>query len=166
MKQVLPVKTKRQLKAFIDFPHVLYKDDPYYVPELYIAQKDLLTPGKHPFHEHSQLQLFLAYQDDKLVGRIAAILNNNHNAFNQAQDGFFGFFDCVEDGEVANLLFQEVHQWLNQKGATTMIGPVNFSTNETCGMLVDGFDSSPAAMMPYNYPYYIPLLEDLGFKRR
>ncbi|GAB3834274.1 GNAT family N-acetyltransferase [Pontibacter rugosus] len=166
MKQVLRVETKRQLKAFIDFPHALYKDDPHYVPELYIAQKDLLTPGKHPFHEHSTLQLYLAYQDGNVVGRIAAILNNNHNTFNNAKDGFFGFFDCVKDGEVANLLFQEVRQWLYAKGAKTVIGPVNFSTNETCGMLVEGFDSSPAAMMPYNYPYYITLLENLGFQKK
>ncbi|WP_299825653.1 hypothetical protein [uncultured Pontibacter sp.] len=166
MKRVLPVETKQQLKAFIDFPHALYKDDPYYVPELYIAQKDLLTPGKHPFHEHSVLQLYLAYQDNKVVGRIAAILNNNHNTFNNTQDGFFGFFDCVDDGEVAGLLFNEVQLWLNAKGAKTVIGPVNFSTNETCGLLVDGFDSSPMAMMPYNYKYYIQLLESIGFQKK
>ncbi|MCJ8165982.1 hypothetical protein MKJ04_14125 [Pontibacter sp. E15-1] len=166
MKKVLPVETKQQLKAFIDFPHALYKDDPHYVPELYIAQKDLLTPGKHPFHEHSVLQLYLAYQGNKIVGRVAAILNNNHNAFNNTQDGFFGFFDCVDDGEVAAMLFSEVQQWLYAKGAKTVIGPVNFSTNETCGLLVEGFDSSPMAMMPYNYKYYIQLLEKMGLQKK
>ncbi|AKD04223.1 hypothetical protein POKO110462_20015 [Pontibacter korlensis] len=166
MKQVLPVNTKQRLKAFIDFPHELYRNDPYYVPELYIAQEDLLTPGKHPFHEHSELQLFLAYQDQRVVGRIAAILNNNHNAFNNCQDGFFGFFDCVEDGEVAGMLFKEVQQWLLTKGAKSIIGPANFSTNETCGLLVEGFDSSPMAMMPYNFAYYIQLLEALGFRKK
>ncbi|WP_187263568.1 GNAT family N-acetyltransferase [Pontibacter beigongshangensis] len=166
MKQVVPVETKQQLKAFIDFPHELYKNDPYYVPELYIAQRDLLTPGKHPFHEHSALQLFLAYENDRIVGRVAAILNNNHNAFNHTKDGFFGFFDCICDGEVADRLFQQVHQWLMDKGATTMIGPVNFSTNESCGLLIEGFDSSPMAMMPYNYRYYVQLLEQLGFQKK
>jgi hypothetical protein len=166
MKQIRPVNSKAALKAFIDFPHELYKQDPCYVPELYLAQHDLLTPGKHPFHEHSLVQLFLAYQDDKIVGRVAAILNNNHNAFNNSQDGFFGFFDCVNDGEVAALLFKAVHQWLLEKGAQTLIGPVNFSTNETCGLLVEGFDSPPVAMMPYNYAYYISLLEKLGFEKK
>jgi hypothetical protein len=166
MKQVLPVENKQQLKAFIDFPHALYKADPYYVPELYIAQKDLLTPGKHPFHEHSSLQLYLAYEDGEVVGRIAAILNNNHNAFNNRQDGFFGFFDCINDGEVAELLFRQVRQWLLAKGVRTMIGPVNFSTNESCGLLIEGFDSSPVAMMPYNFPYYIELLEKQGFEKK
>ncbi|WP_266206157.1 hypothetical protein [Pontibacter kalidii] len=166
MKQVLPVETKRQLKAFIDFPHELYKSDPYYVPELYIAQKDLLTHGKHPFYEHSTLQTFLAYENGIVVGRIAAILNNNHNAFNNSQDGFFGFFDCVDDVEVAEMLFSEVRKWLLAKRVTTMIGPVNFSTNETCGLLVEGFDSSPVAMMPYNYRYYSQLLEEQGFQKK
>ncbi|PKV75975.1 hypothetical protein [Pontibacter ramchanderi] len=166
MKRVLPVETKQQLKAFIDFPHALYQDDPHYVPELYMAQEDLLTPGKHPFHEHSEVQLYLAYRGKELVGRIAAILNNNHNAFNHSRDGFFGFFDCVNDGEVAGLLIREAQQWLLSKQLTTMIGPVNFSTNETCGLLVEGFDSSPVAMMPYNYSYYRELLEKLGFQKK
>ncbi|MFT2010721.1 hypothetical protein ACMA1I_18755 [Pontibacter sp. 13R65] len=166
MKQVLPVNTRQELKAFIDFPHALYEGDAYYVPELYIAQKDLLTPGKHPFHEHSTLQLYLAYHQGKVVGRIAAILNNNHNAFNHTQDGFFGFFDCVDDGEVADMLFRQVQQWLLSKGSKTMIGPVNFSTNETCGLLVEGFNSSPMAMMPYNYQYYGPMLERLGLHKK
>lgn len=166
MKRVVLVDTKQELKTFIDFPHQLYKEDPHYVPELYIAQKDLLTPGKHPFHEHSLVQLFLAYEKGKVVGRIAAILNNNHNRFNNTQDGFFGFFDCINDGEVAAILFNKVRQWLLAKGARTVIGPVNFSTNETCGLLVDGFDSSPMVMMPYNYAYYPQLLEKLGLQKR
>lgn len=166
MKKIRPVESGKQLKTFIDFPHALYKDDPYYVPELYIAQKDLLTPGKHPFHEHSTVQLYLAYQGNEVVGRIAAILNKNHNAFNNSRDGFFGFFDCVNNSEVAGMLVQEARQWLLAKQATTMIGPVNFSTNETCGLLVEGFDSSPVAMMPYNYSYYAALLEGLGFRKK
>src|SRR4028119_450299 len=102
MIQVAPVTTKKQLATFIDFPHDLYKDDKNYVPELHIAQRDILTPGKHPFHEHSIIQCFLALNEEKKVkGRIAAILNNNHNAFNKCNDGFFGFFDCVEDMSIA-----------------------------------------------------------------
>lgn len=166
MKRIVLVDTRQELKAFIDFPHQLYKNDPHYVPELYVAQKDLLTPGKHPFHEHSSLQLFLAFEEKKVVGRIAAILNNNHNKFNNARDGFFGFFDCINDTEVAAMLFSKVRRWLLAKEARTVIGPVNFSTNETCGLLVEGFDSSPMAMMPYNYAYYPQLLEQVGLQKR
>ncbi len=164
--QVLQVSTKQMLKAFIDFPHTLYKDDPNYVPELFTAQNDLLTPGKHPFHEHAEIKLFLAHQQGAVIGRIAAILNHNHNTFNNSQDGFFGFFDCVDNGEAADMLFQQVHQWLSLKGAKTIVGPVNFSTNETCGLLVEGFNSSPVAMMPYNYAYYAKLLENRGFLKK
>jgi hypothetical protein len=105
MIQIVPVSGKQHLKAFIDFPHELYKHDQHYVPELFIAQRDLLSPGKHPFHNHSSLQLFLAYNNNKVVGRIAAILNNNHNVFNNKKDGFFGFFDCESDDAIAQALF-------------------------------------------------------------
>ncbi|RNI28350.1 hypothetical protein EFA69_20080 [Rufibacter immobilis] len=166
MWRVVPANTKHQLKAFIDFPHKLFKGDPNYVPELFIAQRDLLTPGKHPFHEHSLVQPFLAYEGEKVVGRIAAVLNRNHNQTNQMQDGFFGFFDCINNQEVANLLFTQTAQWLREQGAKTMIGPVNPSTNETCGMLVEGFDSPPVVMMTYNKPYYLQLLEKAGLSKK
>lgn len=166
MWQVVPADSKQKLKAFIDFPHQLFAGDPNYVPELFIAQRDLLTPGKHPFHEHSSVQPFLAYEGAKVVGRIAAILNRNHNEVNKSQDGFFGFFDCINNQEVANLLFQTATQWLKAQGAKTMIGPVNPSTNETCGMLLEGFDSPPFVMMTYNKPYYLQLMDKAGFVKK
>lgn len=166
MIRIDPVTTKKQLATFIDFPHDLYADDPNYVPELFIAQRDILTPGKHPFHEHSSLQCFLAVDENKNVkGRIAAILNNNHNVFNKTNDGFFGFFDCVDDVSVSNALFDEAEKWLRAKKVSTMIGPANPSTNETVGVLVDGFDKPPVAMMTYNRPYYIKLYEQYGFEK-
>src|SRR3984885_15864879 len=113
MKKIVKVSSKKELTSFIDFPHDLYKGDPNYVPELFIAQRDLLT--KHPFHKHNSLQAFLAYDGDKIVGRIAAILNNGHNEFNKVNDGFFGFFDCINDQETANLLFKTVAQWLKER---------------------------------------------------
>ncbi|MBE7170730.1 MAG: hypothetical protein INR73_09070 [Williamsia sp.] len=165
MKRIEKVSSSRQLKLFIDFVHDLYKEDPNYVPELFIAQRDLLTPGKHPFHEHSTLQLFLAYEGDKIIGRIAAILNNNYNAFNGVQEGFFGFFDCINDQATADLLLNEATSWVKQKGATKILGPVNPSTNETCGMLIEGFDSPPVVMMTYNAAYYPALVEQAGFAK-
>src|ERR1700748_77455 len=139
MIKIIPVSSKKELTAFIDFPHDLYQDDPNYVPELFIAQRDLLT--KHPFHKHNKLQGFLAYDGDKVVGRVAAILNNSHNEYNHTNDGFFGFFDCINNQETANLLFAGAAKWLKDKGVTQkFIGPVNFSTNEACGLLIKGFD--------------------------
>jgi len=165
MKKVIPVSNKKELAKFIDFPHDLYKDDPNYVPELFIAQRDLLTT--HPFHKHSSLQTFLAYDGDKIVGRIAAIYNTAHNEFNKVNDGFWGFFDCINDQEVANLLFSEAAAWLKNKGVKEkFIGPVNFSTNEAAGLLVEGFDSPPMLMMTYNAPYYADLIEKAGFTKQ
>ncbi|MFM2359377.1 MAG: hypothetical protein RLY16_1370, partial [Bacteroidota bacterium] len=165
MIQIIPVASKRQLADFIDFPHDLYADDNNYVPELHIAQRDLLTPGKHPFHDHSKVQPFLAYRDNKIVGRIAAIFNTNHNAFNNKQDGFFGFFDAINEVAVAKELVNAAENWLREKGANTMIGPVNPSTNDPVGLLIEGFDLPPVAMMTYNKPYYLPLLEAVGLKK-
>ena len=165
MKKVIPVSNKKELAKFIDFPHDLYKDDPNYVPELFIAQRDLLTT--HPFHHHSSLQTFLAFDGDKVVGRIAAILNTAHNQFNEANDGFWGFFDCINDQEVADLLFTEAASWLKNQGiAGKFIGPVNFSTNEAAGLLIKGFDSPPMLMMTYNAPYYAELVEKAGFSKQ
>jgi len=165
MIKIIPVSSKKELTDFIDFPHDLYKDDANYVPELFIGQRDLLT--KHPFHKHNSLQSFLAYEGTKIVGRIAAILNNSHNEFNKRNDGFFGFFDCINDDAVATALFNTAANWLKEKGVTqNIIGPVNFSTNEPCGLLVQGFDSPPVLMQTYNKPYYINLVEKQGFTKQ
>ena len=166
MIEIKQVVTKKDLAAFVDFPHILFEGDKNYVPELHIAQRDLLTPGKHPFHNHSKLQCFLAYKNGKIVGRIAAILNNNHNDFTKRKDGFFGFFDLYNDSEVAEKLITEAKNWLLNEGVNTIIGPVNPSTNEPTGLLIDGFDSPPVAMMTYNKPYYQSLLEANGFEKK
>jgi len=163
MRTVVPVHSKKELSAFIDFPHDLYAADPNYVPELFIAQRDLLT--KHPFLKHNTLQCFLVYDGEKITGRIAAIQNNAHNDFNKKTDGFFGFFDCINDQETANLLFDTARAWLKERNLNTMVGPVNFSTNEACGLLIKGFDSPPVLMMTYNAPYYVELVEKYGFAK-
>ncbi len=166
MISIETVDNKKGLAAFIDFPPELYKDDENYVPELFIAQRDVLTPGKHPFHEHSELKMFYARQDGEIKGRIAAILNNNHNQFNNSNDGFFGFFDCINSQEIANRLLDAAVEWLKQKQVSTIIGPTNPSSNEPLGVLINGFDSPPVAMMTYNKPYYSTLLENYGFTKQ
>jgi GNAT superfamily N-acetyltransferase len=161
MIKIKPITAQKGLRAFIDFPHDLYKDEPNYVPELFVAQRELLT--KHPFLKHSSVQYFLAYRGDEVVGRIAAILNNRHNQYNEATDGFFGFFDCINDQVVANLLFNAASEWLKEREVTKIIGPANFSFNETAGLLIEGFEFPPVVMMPYNASYYQDLIENIGF---
>ena len=165
MIKVIEVESKKDLDSFINFPHDLYKNDLNYVPELYLGQKELLT--KHPFLEHSEVKLFLTYDEtEKIVGRIAAIENKRHNEYNKTQDGFFGFFDCIDNAEVANALFGAVHEWLSKRKLTGIIGPANFSLNETCGLLIEGFDSPPVIMMTYNAPYYQKLIEHVGLRKK
>lgn len=156
---------RRQLRAFIDFPHDLYEGDPNYVPMLYMEQEALLNPRKSPFFRHSTAEYFMAYDHGRPVGRIAAILNRNHIAFTGRPEGFFGFFDVVNDEHTAAALLATAEQWLRQQGVEKVIGPANFSTNETCGLLVENFERPPMVMMTYNAPYYATLLEGQGFSK-
>lgn len=160
------VQSKNQLTQFIDFRHDLFEEDPNYVPELFIAQRDMLTKGKHPSHQHIEFELFLAYLDNKIVGRIAAIYNKNHNEFVGANEGFFGFFDCIDNYAVAETLLNAATDYLSNKNAQRMVGPVDFSTNDPAGLLVEGFDRPPVVMMTYAKPYYRQFLERYGFYKQ
>ncbi|MEO1258232.1 MAG: hypothetical protein AAFZ15_05525, partial [Bacteroidota bacterium] len=163
---IIEVKSGKEKKRFIDFPHALYKADPNYVPEIYIGQKELLSEKKNPFFRHSKVQLYLAYQGDKIVGRIAAIRNNEYNRYADTNVGFFGLFDIVEDYEVAKKLLDTAVAWIKKEKLNAVLGPANFSTNDTAGLLVDGFDRPPVVMMVYNKPYYADFLERYGFKKQ
>jgi hypothetical protein len=163
MIDIVKINYPEKLKEFIDFPHDLYAGDPNYVPELFIAQKDMLNPKKHPFFEHSKVQLFLAYKDQKVVGRIAAIRNNNHNNFTGNKDGFFGFFEAINDYEVARHLFDAAVDWVKKEGLTNIAGPASFSTNEIFGWHLDAYDLPPMVSMGYNKSYYPGFADRYGF---
>ncbi len=163
---IIEVTTRRDRKRFIDFPHDLYNGDPNYVPEIYIGQKELLSEKKNPFFRHSKAQLYLAYQGNKIVGRIAAIRNNEYNRFANANVGYFGLFDVVENYDVAKILLDTATAWIKKENLNAIMGPANFSTNDTAGLLVDGFDRPPVVMMTYNKPYYVTFLERYGFAKK
>ncbi len=153
----------KQIKRFIDFPHTLYAGDPNYVPEIYLAQKEMFDVKKNPFFKHSNVQLFLAEDQGKVVGRIAAIHNVNYNNYTNKNVGFFGFFDVIEDYNIASQLLQVAEKWLKSKNLDGIIGPTNFSTNDTAGLLIKGFDRPAVYGMTYNRPYYQDFLERFGF---
>lgn len=155
----------KELERFIDFPHDLYADDPFYVPMVFIEQEALLNPKKSPFFQHSTADYFLAKQNGKIVGRIAAIRNNNHITFTGKKEGFFGFFDVVNDFSVAKKLLDTAQNWLHTEELEKMIGPSNFSTNETCGLLIDNFEQPSFIMNTYNASYYVDLLTQYGFSK-
>lgn len=164
--KIAEVSSKSDRKKFIDFPHELYQGDPNYVPEIYLGQKELLSEKKNPFFRHSKVQLFLAYNGKKIVGRIAAIRNNEYNKFAEANVGYFGMFDVIEKYEVAKKLLDTACTWVKKEGHGRILGPANFSTNDTAGLLVEGFDRPPVVMMTYNFPYYLTFLEKYGFTKQ
>ncbi len=127
--------------------------------------KKLLDKSRHPFFTHSTADFFLALRSGEEVGRIAVILNNNHNRFHNERTAFFGFFESVNDRSVATALLDQAAQWARKRGMTELRGPMNYSTNETVGILVEGFESCPFIMMPHNPDYYAGLIENAGFDK-
>ena len=158
------IKNQQDLIAFIRFPWKIYQGDRYWVPPLIKDQLSKFSPN-HPFRSHSEMIFFLAYREGKIVGRIAGIIDHNYIEFHQEKVGFFGFFESIPDAEVVEILFSRVAGWLKGHGMERMAGPMNPSTNDECGLLIEGFDSSPCLMMPYNPQYYPSLVEGLGLKK-
>jgi len=162
---VRPVASRRERKAFLEYPWTLYRDDPNWIPPLRIDQKKLVGYRPHPFYKNNAVQTFLAYRSGEVCGRIAAILNRDHNEYYSERRGFFGFFECVDDEEVAHALFDAVREWFAGHDIHTLRGPTNPSLNYTLGLLVEGFDSPPTFMMTYNPEYYARLVEGYGFRK-
>jgi GNAT superfamily N-acetyltransferase len=162
---VSPVLSKKDMNMFIKLPWKLYKGDENWIPPLLDFEKKLLDRNVHPFHKHADVEYFLAKKDGDVVGRIAAIVNHAHNQFHNEKTGFFGFFESINDQETASALFDAAEKWLSARGMNVSRGPCNFSTNETCGLLVDGFKYPPFFMMTYNPPYYINLVQNHGYTK-
>jgi GNAT superfamily N-acetyltransferase len=162
---IRPVRTKADEKKFLAFLYTFYQADPYWVAPLRLERKKLIDRQHNPFYQHAQLELYLAEREGQVIGRIGAIVNARHNQIHQDKVGFFGFFECVPDQAVANALFDAAQQFLHAHGMEAMRGPANPSVNDEYGVLVDGFQASPAVLMPYNPPYYSALMERYGFQK-
>ncbi|BDU73307.1 hypothetical protein [Mesoterricola silvestris] len=154
-------------EAFIRFPYRLHRAEPHWVPPLLLERRDFLDPLKNPLYEYAKVQTFLALRDGEVVGTIAAVRNDRYGQFHpeEAHVGFFGLFECVPDQAVASALTGAACAWLRAEGRTVARGPVNLTTNDIVGLLVDGFDADNAIMMPYNPAYYGGLLEGAGFAK-
>ena len=165
MIKVIPVTTKKHLMQFIMLPFELYKNDPNWVAPLISEQKKFFNPKKNPYYQHSAVQLFLALDEDKVVGRISAHSNTEHNKEHKENIGFFGFFDSIDSQEVADKLFSAAYEWNRYRGFSSMRGPMNFSVNHEVGLLVDGFDTPPMVMMRHDHPYYQKLFINGGMQK-
>ena len=161
--EIIEVKSKRQYRAFIDFPKQLYKDCPHYVPPM--DGMELKTMTEHPTLAFCEARYWLAYRDGKVVGRIGAIINHKSNEMKGQKRIRFSWFDLIDDIEVARALVHVVEEWGAQEGLTEICGPSRFSNLEKQAMLIECFDVTPSICADYNYPYYPKLLEQLGFEK-
>jgi len=163
--EVVEVESASQLRKFIAYPNELYKDDPNYVAPLTSERLEFFDFKKNPFYRSAKAKLFLARRNGQIAGRIATCVNFNHNEFHGEQAGFFGFFECPDNYEIASMLLKVAMITLKREGMEKMRGPMSFSTNHECGFLIEGFDSPPVVMMPYNQPYLPKLAERFGLKK-
>ena len=163
---VVPATSRRDLRRFVDLPWKLFdrKRHPQWVPPLRATVYDALDREKHPFYREADRALFLAIRKGEVVGRIAAIENRAHNQFQSDRVGFWGFFECADDQDAADALFDAATRWLGARGLDVIRGPMNPSTNYECGLLVDGFEHRPSFMTTWNPPYYATLCERSGMR--
>lgn len=161
---VTAVEGRAELAELVDLPRTLYAGDPFWVPPLRREELRFFSP-KNPHLRSNATRLFLARRHGKAVGRIAATVHGRHNAIHQEKTGFFGFFDCDGDPETAAALLAAARGFLRAEGMEVMRGPLNLTTNHTCGLLVEGFDGPPLLDMPYNPAEYAGLLEAEGLAK-
>jgi GNAT superfamily N-acetyltransferase len=163
--EIRPVRSRKELHAFIRLPFRLYADAPNWVPPLIADRKRFLDRSKNPFFEHGEAEYFLAYRGDRVVGRITAQVDRNLQAFQGNRWGQFGFFECEDDQEAATALLQRAEAWVTDKGCDRLVGPFDFTTNDECGVLVEGFDRLPVVLMNWTHPYYPRLIEEAGLTK-
>jgi GNAT superfamily N-acetyltransferase len=164
--EIRPVSSRRELSTFIKLPWRLYRDEPNWVPPLLMDVKKRLDRKKNPFFEHAEAQYFLAYRDGQAIGRISAHIDQNFNEFQDNEWGLFGWFECEDDPEVARALLNAAETWLRERGRDRMVGPMDFTTNDECGLLIEGHEHPPIILCPWHHPYYQRLFEqDLNLQK-
>lgn len=163
--EIIPVRTRREQRQFLDLPAALFQNDPVWIPRLRLSESQLAGFRRHPFYQAAQSQSFLARRAEKVCGRITAIVNRTHNDWYKERRGFFGFFETVDDQTVSTALFDAACQWLREQGMTDVRGPANPSINYDWGLLIEGFDKPPYFMMTHNPAYYVPLVKSYGFQK-
>jgi len=155
---------KKGMKDFLEFPYSLYKNDEHWCPPLRFERKDFFSP-KNPFMKHSEVGFFVAYKDNRAVGRVTAHRDDIYDKFYNTRQGFFGFYETIESDEVAEKLMLACEDWIKTRGIDSLMGPFNFTTNHEVGFLIKGFDRPPVIMMTYTKRYYPDQLQKLGYKK-
>ncbi len=162
--KVSRVDGRRGTARFVDVPWSLYGPEDLWVPPLRLMVRDALDTRRNPFYRNADRALFVVERDGRPVGRVAAIENRAHNRHHDDRVGFVGFFECADDPEAAGAALDAAERWLAARGLTRARGPISPSMNHESGLLVDGFDTPPTIMTPWNPPYYGALLEGAGYE--
>lgn len=160
---IRPVRTRRELKRFVRVPFRLHRDSPQWVAPLVFERMRFLDRGRNPYFEHAEAECFLAERDGEPVGRISAQVDERWDEFQGGRDGMFGFFETVEDREVAAALLGAAEGWLRERGRERILGPMDFTTNDEVGILIEGHELRPMILQPWHPPYYRGLIEGLGY---
>ena len=163
--KVIDPSVRKQLRQFVLFPELLYKDNPYYVPNLVFDEMSTLDPSSNPASDFCDQELYMAYRDGKPVGRVAAIINRWANEHWKHDEVRFGWFDTIDDREVSAALIAKVEEFGKAHGMTHIVGPLGYTDFDPEGMLVEGFDQQSTMPLIYNHPYYVQHIEALGFKK-
>src|SRR3954452_10539724 len=163
--EVRPVQSRKDMTRFIKLPFRLYRDQPNWVPPLLYERRRHLNRKKNPFFEHAEAEYFLAWRDGEVVGRISAHIDHHLNEFQKNDWGLFGFFESIDDQEVADALFKAAEDWNRERGRDRIVGPFDFSTNHECGLLVDGYELKPQVLEFWHHPYYQGLFEKAGMTK-
>jgi GNAT superfamily N-acetyltransferase len=162
---IRPVRTRRELKRFVKVPFHLHRDHPQWVPPLIYERMEFLDREKNPYFEHAEAEYFIAERDGEPVGRISAQIDRRWDEFQGGSDGMFGFFETAEDREVAQALLGAAEDWLRARGRARLLGPMDFTTNDELGILIEGFELRPMILQPWHPPFYRELIEDRGYAK-
>jgi len=161
----ISISSRRERNRFIELPYRLRRDDPQWVPPLRAERRRFLDPRRNPWFDHSEAQFFLALRGGEVVGRISAHIDYRWDEYQGGNDGMFGFYESVEDPEVAAALLEAATSWLRERGRERMLGPMDFTLNDECGLLIEGFDEPVMILEPWHPPYYQRLLEGWGLTK-
>ncbi len=162
---IVRVAGRRLHKQFLLLPWEVYKNDPVWIPPLLMAVNQSLDMKKNPFYKHARMERWLALRGKKVVGRMAAVVDDSHNKFHEERTAFWGFFECLDDVDATKALFTVAEEWARKQGMNCLRGPMNPSTNHECGLQVSAFDTKPYIMMTQNPEYYVRLVEQAGYSK-
>ncbi len=162
---IRPVRTRRELKRFVKVPFRLHRDHPQWVAPLIFERMEFLDRGKNPYFEHAEAEFFIAERDGEPVGRITVQVDARWDEYQGGSDAMFGFFETAEDPEAARALLEAANDWAAAKSRSRILGPMDFTTNDEIGVLIDGYERRPMILEPWHPPYYRELIEAGGFEK-